>query len=60
MAGTDGAEYGLRTRVKEDRRPLSQLTNRERGLRAAADLLNGSLTREEAMAQYGVDWHLLP
>ena len=59
MAGTDGAEYGLRTRVKEDRRPLSQLTNRERGLRAAADLLKGSLTREEAMAQYGVDRHTL-
>ena len=52
MAGTDGAEYGLRTRVKEDHRPLSHLSNKELGHRVAGELLNGTLNTAEALQKY--------
>lgn len=55
MAGTDGAEYGLRTRVKEDRRPLSHLSNKELGHRVAGELLNGTLNTAEALQKYHID-----
>ena len=59
MAGTDGAEYGLRTRVKEDRRPLSHLSNKELGHRAAGELINGTLNTAEALQKYHIDRHCL-
>ena len=41
MAPVSGARSGLRTRCKQDKRPLEQLSNRERGARAAKDLVDG-------------------
>ena len=35
MADTTAWEYGLRARVEPDTRPLGQLTDKQRGVRAA-------------------------
>ena len=49
MAPVSGARSGLRTRCKQDKRPLEQLSNRERGARAAKDLLDGVRTLPSAL-----------
>ena len=42
MADTTASEYGLRDRVERDNRPLGQLTDKQRGVRAAFEVLKGS------------------
>ena len=49
MAPVSGARSGLRTRCKQDKRPLEQLSNRERGARAAKDLVDGVRTLPVAL-----------
>ena len=43
MADGAAAEYSLRARGKPDSRPLASLTNKERGLKAAIQVLKGDL-----------------
>ena len=59
MATPDASEYGLRARGKADSRCLSQLSNRDRGLRAAFDILKGTLSPRSAKNKYLVDRHTL-
>ena len=56
MAPVSGARSGLRTRCNEDKRPLEQLSIRERGLRAAQDILSGELSLRAAMSHYCVSY----
>ena len=56
MAPVSGARSGLRTRCKQDTRPLEQLSNGERGLRAAQDILRGELSLRAAMNHYAVSY----
>ena len=55
MAAAADAEYALRTRASADRRPLTLLSNRERGLRAASEVLKGAVSPHSARVQYMVD-----
>ena len=56
MAPVSGARSGLRTRCNEDKRPLEQLSIRERGLRAAKQVLDGVQTLQAAMQLYAVSY----
>ena len=44
MADTTASEYGLRARVEPDNRPLGQLTDKQRGGRAAFEVLKGTIS----------------
>ena len=44
MTDTTASEYGLRARVERDNRPLGQLTDKQRGVRAAFEVLKGTIS----------------
>ena len=44
MADTTAWEYGLRARVEPDNCPLGQLTDKQRGVRAAFEVLKGTIS----------------
>ena len=44
MTDTATSEYGLRARVEPDNRPLGQLTDKQRGGRAAFEVLKGTIS----------------
>jgi len=44
MADTTASEYGLRARVEPDNRPLGQLADKQRGVRAAFEVLKGTIS----------------
>ena len=55
MADGAAAEYSLRARGKPECKPLASLTNKERGLRAAIQVLKGELTPKSARSHWLVD-----
>ena len=55
MAAAADAEYALGARASADRRPLSQLSNRERGYLAASEVLKNAVSPRSARVQYNVD-----
>ena len=59
MAAAADAEYALRAQASADRRPLTQLSNRERGLRAASEVLKGAVSPHSARVEYMVDRYSL-
>ena len=52
MTDTTASEYGLRARVKDDNRPIGQLTDKQRGMRAAFEVLKGTLSPRSAKIKY--------
>ena len=48
MADAVSAEYALRARVKPERRELASLSNKERGLRAAIEVLQDGTSPKTA------------
>ena len=59
MAAAADAQYSLRARASADRRPLSLLSNRERGLRAASEVLKNAVSPRSARVHYKVDKNCL-
>ena len=59
MVGCTRAESRLRARADTNNRPLSQLTAKERGLRAASECIKGTLSDRDAQDQYAVDRNCL-
>ena len=56
MAPVTGARSGLRTRCSKDTRSLELLSNKERGLRAAKEVLDGDRTLSKTMKHWGVSY----
>ena len=56
MAPVTGARSGLRTRCSKDRRSLELLSNKERGLRAAKQVLDGERTLSKTIKHWGVSY----
>ena len=54
MAPVNGQRDGLRTRCNQDARPLEQLSNQQRGVRAAKEVLQGERTLPQALQHYKV------
>ena len=52
MGEPTAAEYSLRARGKQDRRPLASLSNKERGLKAALEVLHDGLSPTSARAKW--------
>ena len=59
MSDSEHVESRLRARATPGSRPLGQLTNRQRGLRAANEVIKGTISPRSAQAEYGVDRHCL-
>ena len=59
MAAAADAQYSLRARASADRRPLAQLSNKERGYRAASEVLRNVVSPRSARVQYNVDKNCL-
>ena len=59
MSHLTASQYGLRARVDAHARPLGQQTDRQRGLQAAFDVLQGTISATEAMSTYRVNRHSL-
>ena len=57
MTDTTASEYGLRARVEPDNRPIGQLSDRQRGMRAAFEVLKGAISPRSAKNKYQVDRH---
>lgn len=55
MADAVSAEYALRARVKPERRELASLSNKERGLRAAIEVLQDGTSPKTARTKWLVD-----
>ena len=55
MADAVSAEYALRARVKPERRELASLSNKERGLRAAIEVLQDGTSPKTARTEWLVD-----
>lgn len=56
MAPVNGQRDGLRTRCNQDARPLEQLSNQQRGVRAAKEVLQGERTLPQALQHYKVSY----
>ena len=52
MTDTTASEYGLRARVEPDNRPLGLLSDRQRGMRAAFEVLKGNISPRSAKSKY--------
>ena len=46
MADTTASQYGLRARVEPDNRPLGQQSDRQRGMKAAFEVLKRTLSQK--------------
>ena len=55
MADTTASQYGLRAHVEPDNRPLGQQTDRQRGMRAAFEVLKGTISPLSAKSKYRVN-----
>ena len=55
MSARPASEYVLRARDRPDTRPIGQLTDRQRGLRAAFEVLKGSISPRSAKSKYQVN-----
>jgi hypothetical protein len=55
MADTTASQYGLRAHVEPDNRPLGQQTDRQRGMRAAFEVLKGTISPRSAKSKYRVN-----
>ena len=56
MAPVNGQRDGLRTRCNQDARPLEQLSNPQRGVRVAKEVLQGERTLPQALQHYRVSY----
>ena len=56
MAPVNGQRDGLRTRCNQDALPLEQLSNQQRGVRAAKEVLQGERTLPQALQHYRVGY----
>ena len=56
MAPVNGQRDGLRTRCNQDARPLEQLSNQQRGVRVAKEVLQGERTLPQALQHYRVSY----
>ena len=59
MGHLTASQYGLRARVDAHERPLGQQTDRQRAMRAAFEVLKGTISATSAMSKYRVDRHSL-
>ena len=50
MADTTASQYGLRARVEPDNRPLEQQSDRRRGIKAAFEVLKGTISPRSAQS----------